>query len=356
MAGAIGTDCSDCLLRVMRHYEPWDNAAQMQLWESKGELWVWFNYMDWTGGTAISMMLLLLLAFLILAGMVCVKGLNPCPRTPPEDRITWEVVATLWKTLQEDAESVPSNASVPGEDETAFEYEDTDVQSIDEKQSVMMRTFHVLTGNLFDPKSGGILSQALAKEGFLTHHLEKLGKKAAESFPLQRALQRAMPVIRKRLPKALRPEVEPLMAKLNSIDKVRAALKDIDRFVLEFAVERALEKVKPMLESHLPIVLTWADVEPLWGEVCTLSKMEEALEDPETFVQKLLDKALRLALESGKPLAVLIESALRALPIKVKYSDLEPELLKLTTAQIWEAIDNPEILLMSMVNLAAEKA
>ena len=54
----IGTDCSDCMLRVMQFYEP-DWGENVQVLET------WIDYMDWIGGSALSLVIVFFLSSLL---------------------------------------------------------------------------------------------------------------------------------------------------------------------------------------------------------------------------------------------------------------------------------------------------
>ena len=112
----------------MRYYEPWDNEKNVQLcavshvsgerlaphtylivrpagrWDSWGEPGVWFWYMDWVGGTAISMMFVLFSALMIVSCQACARKHSGKPFFLPvakEDRLSKQILLKLFRTLSD---------------------------------------------------------------------------------------------------------------------------------------------------------------------------------------------------------------------------------------------------------------
>ena len=126
----------------MRYYEPWDNEKNIQLcavslvsgedlrhthlivrsagrWDSWGEPGVWFWYMDWVGGTSISMMFVLFSALMIVSCQACARKYSGKPFVLPvahEDRLSKEILLKLFKTLSDKIAEVEDDDEDAGDD------------------------------------------------------------------------------------------------------------------------------------------------------------------------------------------------------------------------------------------------
>lgn len=76
-------------------------VLRIRRWDSKGSVWVWFYYMDWVGGTAVSMMFLLALATSTLIVYTCSRGTLDVISISDEDKLSWQTISGLWQALQE---------------------------------------------------------------------------------------------------------------------------------------------------------------------------------------------------------------------------------------------------------------
>jgi fructose-specific component phosphotransferase system IIB-like protein len=117
----------------------------------------------------------------------------------------------------------------------------------------------------------------------------------------------------------LRPKLEPLLAQhsltwedavpalelVKSLEDLKAAFQDPEVFLdklmasagpaaLRLGVAKLRPKLEPLLAKH---TLTWEDVAPALELVRRLEQLEQALEDPETFLEKLLILAGPVALQ-----------------------------------------------------------
>ena len=92
-------------------------------------------------------------------------------------------------------------------------------------------------------------------------------------------------------------DVQPMLESVDTQDELRQALDDPESFLKKLlagaggqvAKKLLLSKFKPLLEPYMrKQSLTWADVEPALELVDTLAELEEASSNPEAFFQKLL--------------------------------------------------------------------
>ena len=92
-------------------------------------------------------------------------------------------------------------------------------------------------------------------------------------------------------------DVQPMLESVDTQDELRQALDDPETFLKKLlagaggqvARKLLLSKLKPLLEPYMrKQSLTWADVEPALELVDTLAELEEASSNPEAFFQKLL--------------------------------------------------------------------
>ena len=119
----------------------------------------------------------------------------------------------------------------------------------------------------------------------------------------------------------------------------------------EVARKLLLSKLKPLLEPYLEQQsLTWVDVQPAFEFVDTLAELQEALSNPEAFFTKLLKgcgaAARKMLLAQLRPLVEPMLSQQGLL-----WSDVQPMFASVDSQEkLQQALSNPETFLENLLS------
>jgi hypothetical protein len=176
-------------------------------------------------------------------------------------------------------------------------------------------------------------------------------------------------------------DVEPILAKVDTVAELRVALNDPNAFMDELkggandlARSFALKQLGPVMDDALgDIGLLWANVEPVMGLVVDPAKLREIAQNPEVFLKKLREEPLAFftdlvgnANRTEASIALIKELLIKDLRLAIEtklseaglpWSDVESLLINRNTEeQLREALADPSAFLQELLQGSSNQA
>ena len=187
-----------------------------------------------------------------------------------------------------------------------------------------------------------------------------------EAFVLGLLTKMARPMIEASLPEPLTWEdIRPVIEQIDSLDEIMQAVHDPEGFlerlagaskptVYRAAIRYVIVKNKASIMQLLgrKSSLTWEDVLPVLELIDTFEEAQEAVRDPESFLERLVDEVgpagVRYAVALARP---AIETHLA--PLKIKWEDVRPAIELIDSVEeLKKAVVDPEAFLEDLLDIA----